>query len=136
VEELKKELGFPLNWPPHLPNRRLALTVAEWVRRHHPDVSRQLNKDLFAAHFANAEDLGDPAVIHCHASGLGVDVDDLHAALIDGSAEAAVDQAEMIGRQFGVKGTPAWLISRQLITGLRSAAEFERMAENAARRRR
>jgi predicted DsbA family dithiol-disulfide isomerase len=131
-----REAGLQLNWPPHLPDTRTALAVAEWIRRHHLDVSKQLNKNLFAAHFANGEDLGDPAVIDCHASALGVDLDDLHAALTDGSAEAAVEQAEMIGRQFGVEGTPAWLISRQLIAGLISAAEFERLAENAARQKR
>jgi predicted DsbA family dithiol-disulfide isomerase len=130
-----KEAELSLNWPHHLPNTHTALAITEWVRRHHPDVSKQLNKDLFSAHFANGEDLGDPAVIDRHASALGVDLDDLHAALTDGSAEAAVEQAETIGRQFGVQGTPAWLISRQLITGLLSAAEFERLAENAARQR-
>src|SRR5258705_11077573 len=39
----------------------------------------------------------------------GIDLEDLHAALTDGSAEAAVEQVELIGRQFGVQGTPAWL---------------------------
>jgi protein-disulfide isomerase len=44
---------------------------------------------------------------------------------------AAVTEAEMMGRRYGVEGTPSWLLARQLITGLRSAAEFERLAAYA-----
>jgi hypothetical protein len=35
----------------------------------------------------------------------------------------------MIGRKYGVQGTPAWLLGHRLITGLRPTAEFERLAE-------
>ena len=54
------------------------------------------------------------------------------AALADDSAETAVTRAELKGHKYGVQGTPAWLIARQLILGLRSAVEFGRLAENAA----
>jgi protein-disulfide isomerase len=37
----------------------------------------------------------------------------------------------MIGRKYGVQGTPAWLVGQRLITGLLPAAEFERLAEHA-----
>jgi quercetin dioxygenase-like cupin family protein len=37
----------------------------------------------------------------------------------------------MVGRQYGIQGTPAWLVAQRLITGLRSATEFERLAEYA-----
>jgi hypothetical protein len=39
----------------------------------------------------------------------------------------------MIGRQYGVEGTPAWLLGQRMIAGLLPATEFERLAENAAR---
>jgi hypothetical protein len=35
----------------------------------------------------------------------------------------------MIGRKYGVRGTPAWLLSQRLIVGLLSAAE--RLADYA-----
>jgi hypothetical protein len=38
---------------------------------------------------------------------------------------------EMIGRKYGVRGTPAWLLSQRLIVELLSAAEFERLADYA-----
>jgi predicted DsbA family dithiol-disulfide isomerase len=71
-------------------------------------------------------------VIDRHASDSGIDLAALHAALADDSAAAAaVVEAEMTGRRYGVQGTPAWLLAQQLITGLRPAAEFERLAEYA-----
>jgi len=78
------------------------------------------------------EDLEDPAVIDRHANRSGVDLASLHAALADGSAAVAVTEGEITGRKYGVQGTPAWLLNQQLITGLRPAAEFERLSEYAS----
>src|SRR3954447_5117580 len=94
LEHEAKEAGLPLHWPPRIPNTRRALAAAEWARRHQPQVFPQLHKDLFAAHFVLGEDLEDPAVIDRHATEAGVDLDALHAALADGSAAAAVLEAE------------------------------------------
>jgi predicted DsbA family dithiol-disulfide isomerase len=131
LEREAREAGLALNWPPRLPDTRRALAAAEWVRRHEPRAFPQFHKDLFAAHFVLGEDLENSAVIDRHASGAGVDIDSLHAALSDGSAAADVDEAEAAGRKYGVEGTPAWLLERRLILGLRPAAEFERLAEHA-----
>jgi predicted DsbA family dithiol-disulfide isomerase len=131
LEREAKEAGLQLNWPPHLPDTRRALAAAEWVRRHQPDSFHQFQKDLFAAHFALGEDLGNPAVVDEHATDLGIDLEALHSAFADGSAFAAVSNAETIGHKYGVQGTPAWLIAQRLISGLLPAAEFDRLAEVA-----
>lgn len=131
LEREAREAGLGLHWPRHLPNTRRALATAEWVRRHQSRVFPQLHKGLFEAHFVLGEDLEDPTVIDRHASESGVELAALHAALADGTAEAAVTEAETIARKYGVQGTPAWLLAQQLITGLRPAAEFERLAEHA-----
>jgi predicted DsbA family dithiol-disulfide isomerase len=130
LEREAKEAGLPLNWPARLPNTRRALAAAEWARRHQPRAFPQFHKDLFDAHFVLGEDLEDPAVIDRHASESGIDLAALHAALADDSTAAAVTEAEMTGRKYGVQGTPAWLLGERLIAGLRPAAEFERLAEN------
>jgi hypothetical protein len=57
----------------------------------------------------------------------------LHAGFADGSAAEAVTEAERIGRRYGVQGTPAWVLDRRLIAGLRPAADFERLAGHASR---
>ncbi|MFL5577423.1 MAG: hypothetical protein ACJ79S_15800 [Gemmatimonadaceae bacterium] len=40
---------------------------------------------------------------------------------------AAVTEADMLGREYGVTGTPEWLSGRRLIVGLRPRAVFERL---------
>lgn len=131
LEREAKEAGLTLHWPPRIPNSQQALAAAEWVRRHQSAAFPKLHKELFAAHFVRAEDLEDPAVIDRYARAANVDLAALHAALADGSAAAVVAEAELLGRQKGVEGTPAWLLHGRLIMGLRSAAEFERLAQYA-----
>jgi predicted DsbA family dithiol-disulfide isomerase len=131
LEREAKEAGLPLRWPPRLPDTRRALDAAEWARQHQPRAFPQFHKGLFEAHFVLGEDLEDPAVIDQHASESDIDLAALHAALANDSAEAAVTEAEMIGRKHGVQGTPAWLLARRLITGLLPATEFEGLAEIA-----
>jgi predicted DsbA family dithiol-disulfide isomerase len=135
LEREAREAGLPLRWPPRLPNTRPALAAAEWARRHQPRVFPQLHKEFFDAHFVLGEDLEDPAVIDRHASDSCVDLGRLHAALADGSAARAVAEAETLGHQYGVRGTPAWYVSQRLIMGLQPAAEFERIAARAAESR-
>lgn len=130
LEREAREAGLPLHWPRHLPNTRQALAAAEWARRNRPSAFSQFHKRLFEAHFALGEDLEDPGVIDRLATGSGIDLALLRAALADGTAEAAVTEAETIARKYGVQGTPAWLLAQRLITGLYPAAEFERLAEH------
>jgi predicted DsbA family dithiol-disulfide isomerase len=132
LEREAKEVGLPLHWPRHLPNTLRALAAAEWTRRHQPVAFPPLHRALFAAHFALGEDLEDPAVIDRHARSSDVDLTPLHAALADGSAAAAVTEAERTGRSYGVQGTPAWFVNGELIIGLRPAAEFEHLATTSS----
>lgn len=133
LEREAKAAGLELRWPPRLPNSRRALAAAEWVRREQPKKFHKFQSALFAAHFVRGEDLGDTAVIHFHAIESGVDIQRLDAALADGRAYRFVDEAEALGRQHGVRGTPAWFIDQQLISGLLPLEEFERLAEHASR---
>ena len=133
LEEEARNAGLPLRWPLRLPNTRRALAAAEWTRRHQPDRFPHLLEKLFAAHFAHGEDLGDDAVIDRYARESRVEIDALHASLEDGSAEAAVAEAERLGRRWGVHGTPAWLVGRRLISGLPRVSDFERIANGRNR---
>ena len=129
LEREAKDAGLLLRWPRRLPNTRLVLAAAEWVRRHQPSGFSQLHRELFEAHFVLGEDLEDIAVIDRHARSSDIDLIALHGALEDGSAANFVIETEMIGRKYGVQGTPAWLLGQRLITRLRPIAEFERLAE-------
>lgn len=131
LEAEARRAGLPLSWPERLPDTSLALAVAEWVRLHRPQVSAKLNKDLFAAHFAHGEDIGALPVLDRHAARHGVDLEALHLALAEGSAMLALDRAQTMGRDLGVRGTPAWLLAQRLVSGLRPVEEFRRLAEAA-----
>jgi predicted DsbA family dithiol-disulfide isomerase len=131
LEREAQEAGLPLHWPPRLPDTQRALAAAEWTRQHQPRAFPPLQQGLFAAHFARGEDLEDLAVINRYARDAGVDLAALHAALSDGSAVADATEAEALGREHGIRGTPAWLFDEGLILGLRPAAEFERLADQA-----
>jgi predicted DsbA family dithiol-disulfide isomerase len=128
LEREAREAGLILHWPSRLPNTRLALTAAEWVRLRRSDVFPQLRKRLFEAHFVRSENLSDIKVIDRYVSELDIDVTPLHAALQDGSALRAVDESEALAHRYGVRGTPAWLISGKLISGLLASAGFEALA--------
>ncbi len=132
IEAEAEAAALPLAWPARLPDTRMALAAAEWVRRHVPDSFPAFQKALFAAHFALGQDLGDRAVIDRHAAAAGIDVAALHAALDDGSAHALVDQSEALGRRLGVQGTPAWLVAGRLIPGLYPREQFETLLRNPA----
>jgi predicted DsbA family dithiol-disulfide isomerase len=134
LEREAKEAGLALNWSLHLPDTRMALAAAEWVRRRQPGAFHQFHKDLFEAHFVLGEDLENLAVIDQHASRSGIGLAALHAALADGTAAAAAQEAEAIGRKNGVHGTPAWLLRQRLIAGLLPADEFEHRAKLALQR--
>jgi predicted DsbA family dithiol-disulfide isomerase len=131
LEREAKEAGLVLNWPSRLPNTRHALAAAEWVRRHQSHKFALFHKALFAAHFVSGEDLGNTAIVERHAAELGIDLAAFHAAWLDGTALSAVNESEALGRQHGVRGTPAWLIGRRLISGLLPASEFERLGDAA-----
>lgn len=131
LEREARAAGLPLNWPLRLPDTRRALASAEWVRQHRSQAFPQLHRDLFAAHFALGEDLGDPAVIDRHAGESGVDLPALHAALDAGTAASELRASEALGDQYDVRGTPSWWLGGRLIRGLLPAEEFEQLALEA-----
>jgi predicted DsbA family dithiol-disulfide isomerase len=128
LEREAEAAGLPLHWPPHLPDTSRALAAAEWVRRHRTAAFPQVHKALFAAHFALGEDLEDPFVIERHAAAAGIERGSLNEVMDSRNAAVAVMDAEALARQHGVRGTPSWFLHNQLISGLRPAAEFERLA--------
>jgi predicted DsbA family dithiol-disulfide isomerase len=129
LEKEAAEAGLPLNWPDRLPNSRLALAAAEWVRRNQPGAFREFARSLFAAHFAEGQDIGNKDVVKARARAAGVNADDMDRALANQSAYLLVDETEMLGRQAGVRGTPAWLVDGKMIAGLLPRNNFIRIAE-------
>jgi Fructose-bisphosphate aldolase class-II len=79
---------------------------------------RSYTKCSSTPHFVLRKDLEDPAVIDRHTRDSNVNLAAMRVALEAGSGEEAIMEAETIGREYGVEGTPAWLLAQQLVTGL------------------
>jgi predicted DsbA family dithiol-disulfide isomerase len=133
LEQEARAAGLALRWPRRIPHSRRALAAAEWVRRNQAEVFGEFQRSLFEAHFVAGDDIDDQGVIDRRGAAVGVDVRALHFALADGTAVGAVSQAEWIGRQLGLDGTPAWLVDGRLMVGLQPASAFQRLTPLTAR---
>lgn len=131
VERDCAEAGLPLRWPSHVPDSKTALAAAEWVRRHQPDAFLQLHKNLFHAHFALNEDLGNLEVIERHLSEAGIDLTGWRKELKRGHALELLAECDAAARKQGVHNTPTWVWGDQLLTGLRPRTEFQGLADQA-----
>jgi predicted DsbA family dithiol-disulfide isomerase len=111
--------GLELNWPPRLPNSRLALAAAEWVRRKEASSFERVHARLFRAHFADGLDIGNlDTVLDC----VGEFVEE-HAKLQE-SLEW-LGESERLGHQFGVAATPTWWVRGKTIQGFAPESEFQ-----------
>lgn len=125
LQDEARAVGLVLHWPARLPNTLLALTVAEWVRRHEPEAFPALYAALFEAHFVRGEDIGALAVVRHHVAASGVDTRALTVAMSKPRASQDVEQSSGLAEQVGINGTPAWLVGSLVISGLRPRSEFE-----------
>lgn len=118
IEQRAAQAGMPIHWQDKLPNSRLALMAAEWVRQNQPDLFAKFHEALFTAHFAGRRDIGDRATLLAVASEHGVDPEGLQQTWSNGSGETALLHSEALARKAGVTGTPAWFMDGRLIQGL------------------
>lgn len=123
-----KAAGLPLKWRDTLPNSRLALSAAEWVRQSKPEAADEVREHLFRAHFAEDRDIGDRDVVLQVLEQCGVDRKMAEAGLGDGSAMTLLDDAERLGRSKGVRSTPSWENGGVVVSGLRET-EIKKLSE-------
>jgi predicted DsbA family dithiol-disulfide isomerase len=133
LEREARDAGLPLRWPPRLPNSRYALAVAEWVRRYHSRGFEALYNQLFVSHFSLGEDIGDVALVDRYAAQVGANMALIRQSMLDGHANAAVEESESAAGRTGVVGTPAWLVEDRLVDGLQPGAVFEQVGREVAR---
>ena len=120
-----REIDLPLNWPIHLPNSQYALIVAEQVRRHIPEIFPGVKDRIYAAHFALGEDVGSKEVVHHCLGAFGIGAREIGKWLKAGRGLEDLTSAQHGAESVGVRGTPAWVLKNQLISGLQPSAYFQ-----------
>lgn len=108
MRPLFEEAGLPFVPPERIPNTHRVLATAEAVRRRWPDAFPALERALFAAHFADGRDLGDPDVVDDIVSTCGADASAVRAAVDGRELEPALREARQAAYDASVTGTPAW----------------------------
>lgn len=99
--------------------------------------AHEYHAKVFAAHWVDQRDIGDPAVLIAIAQELGIDAAAFERALADAALEAAVLQEEHGAHRLGIRGVPATIIAgRYLLSGAQPAdrlrsvfAEYQRRGE-------
>ena len=92
-----------------------------------PERFAALDDALFAAHFVEGRDLGDPATVDRLATEAGAPLDELSTLRADGFGSVALDESMERARDAGVAATPAWLLEGGLlIPGVQPVETIER----------
>jgi predicted DsbA family dithiol-disulfide isomerase len=138
VAPLAARYGVEMNFPLVKPRSRWAHEAAEYARdRQQFDAFREA---LFQAYFVANRDLGDQDVLVEVATSVGLDGEELRAALADGRYTARVKELEMVAAQLGVAAVPTMIFAdavavqgAQPVEVLRQAYDMalERTAEKA-----
>ena len=120
------------------PHTHLALQASEWAReRGDSRTVLEYHRGLFKAHFTDHENLMDQDVLVRVATEVGLDGDDLRAALAEGQYRQAVDEGIDHSYAIGVTGIPTFILNDQYaVVGAQPYEVFERvMAEMGVEQR-
>jgi predicted DsbA family dithiol-disulfide isomerase len=122
------EVGMPFRAPSHVPNSRRALETAEVVRSVAAVAFPTLDAALFAAHFVEGADIGDPDVLDQLVTDAGASASEVRARVEQGEGRDAVAASMATAHDHGIAATPAWLLHGELVlAGVQPRELFERV---------
>lgn len=103
------ELGLHFDPPSRLSNTRLAVEAAEFAR----DAGKHagFHREVLAAYFARAEDVGDVEVLVQAADNVGLDSVALRRALASGAYVARREAAAQEARRLSITGVPTYIFA-------------------------
>lgn len=130
VYSLAENLGIDIKLPPVQPRSRRAHEAAHWARRH--GKFRKYNDALFRAFFQRGENIGNIEVLVRLASDMGLDGNDLRAALDNGLYLENVLADEREAKKLGLNGVPAFVANRKIaLSGVQSVESLQKLVEHA-----
>jgi predicted DsbA family dithiol-disulfide isomerase len=109
VKPLAERYGMEMSFPPVKPRSRWAHEAAEFARdRGQFDAFRDA---LFRAYFVANRDIGDQDVLADVAASVGLDGDELRAALADGRYTERVQDLKRVSAQLGISAVPTMIFA-------------------------
>jgi predicted DsbA family dithiol-disulfide isomerase len=123
---LGKELGFEFNFVDgfRMHNTFNTHQLLHWANEQ--GRKNDLKQALFAAHFTNARNLSDNAVLVDIATEIGLDRDEATAVLSDQKFASNVRQEQKFWTQQGISGVPAVVCeSQHWVTGAQGVDNFK-----------
>jgi predicted DsbA family dithiol-disulfide isomerase len=123
------EAGLPYaNELEKVPNSRRSLLLGELARDR--GVYGDLHPRLFEAYWARGRDLGDDQVLAQEGATIGLEAQEIEAALDSPEYLARVQEQTNVALELGASGVPAWLVDeRVLVPGAQPHELFERVME-------
>lgn len=127
-ERLKRSFeiaGLVYNPPPDVvPNTLAALSLTELARDR--GLHRPMHERLMDAYWAEARNIGDPAVLRELGGELGFADDDVAAAISDDGLANRVRASTAQAQSLGVSGVPAFVLdNRLLVLGAQPRSVFQ-----------
>lgn len=111
--------------PSVMPNSNRMLRLAEYARDN--GVFDGLHLPAFEAYFADDRDLGDDFVLRELAEGAGLDPDEAMRVLDGGDYEDRIEGSMLRAREYGISGTPTFVIEGRY--GIVGAQAYEALRD-------
>lgn len=106
--------GLVYNPPPNVvPNTLAALSLTELARDR--GLHRPMHERLMDAYWAEAQNIGDPAVLRELGGEVGFAADDVASAIIDDGLTNRVRTSTVQAQSLGVTGVPAFVLANRLL---------------------
>jgi predicted DsbA family dithiol-disulfide isomerase len=121
--------GLPMHWTDRIPYSRPGLAAFEWISENSPAAGERFATAVFAAYFAEGQDIESDDLLVRLAEEAGGDADGLRASLTSEAANGALARSEASAQELGVEGTPTWSTEGQKFSGLRPRQWFEEWAD-------
>ncbi len=117
------EAGLPMTTRDWVSNSRPALEAAEFAREQ--GLFDPFHRAVFSAYHAEGRDIGKQEVLREIAKAVGLDADEMVAALNEGRYTARVEENLAFSREIGLTGVPAFIIGNRAIVGAQPYNVFE-----------
>jgi predicted DsbA family dithiol-disulfide isomerase len=132
VAPMAAKLGVEMHFPPFKSRSRRAHEAAVYARDH--DKFEEMRVALFRAFFVESRDIGDADELAAIGASVGLDADDLRAALAEGRYTERVVEQEQLAARIGISAVPTIVIGQVGVQGAQPYAVLRQVYEEARRR--